>query len=113
VNRIKEGEGVMLVGSKTVNRIIDAINALQKIQVNPSSAGKFIVGDDAAVLDLKALGDRITTIENHFAAGGDIQTLQTAVSNLQSAMSGASISAVCNGDGTITVTLTWGGGGGS
>ncbi len=42
------------------------------------------------------------------ASTSDIATLQHEVSSLSTQVTGASISAVCNGDGTITVTLTWG-----
>ena len=35
-------------------------------------------------------------------------TQQASLTSLQTQISGATISAVCNGDGTITVTLTWG-----
>jgi hypothetical protein len=38
----------------------------------------------------------------------DIATLQEEVADLSTQVTGASIAAVCNGDGTITVTLTWG-----
>lgn len=37
-----------------------------------------------------------------------VSSLQSQVSTISTQISGASISAVCNGDGTITVTLTWG-----
>lgn len=38
----------------------------------------------------------------------EINSLKTRVSALEAALSGASIDAECNGDGTITVTLTLG-----
>jgi hypothetical protein len=38
----------------------------------------------------------------------DIATLEETVASLSTQITGASISAECNGDGTITVTLTWG-----
>lgn len=38
----------------------------------------------------------------------DINWVVDRINNLQAQISGASISAVCNEDGTITVTLTWG-----
>jgi len=42
------------------------------------------------------------------AATSRIAALETQVASLETMVNGASISAECNGDGTITVTLTWG-----
>lgn len=40
--------------------------------------------------------------------GGRLSDAEAAIDALETSVSGASISAECNGDGTITVTLTWG-----
>jgi hypothetical protein len=76
--------------------------------------------------------ERRTTLPEHPAVGdyqieknpqgGDSSSFQSQIDSfqsqiasltvvnvyLQNQINGASISAVCNGDGTITVTLTWG-----
>lgn len=41
-------------------------------------------------------------------AQNDLSDLAARVSTLETMINGATISAVCNGDRTITVTLTWG-----
>lgn len=40
--------------------------------------------------------------------GGRVSDAEAAIESLQTQITDASISAECNGDGTITVTLTWG-----
>lgn len=112
------------------NKVIDVVNALMLLEVSPAGYGKIVVGDKSAKLDLQALKGIIDELTKKIAsiqqsvsessAQTQVQNITQQVTNLASnvdkvskkldatvaALNGATISAECNDDGTISVTLT-------
>lgn len=105
-----------MVDTATANALIAAVNQLRKIVVSPSGFGKFVVGDKEVVLDLAPLAAIITnlqkaadtinntTVNNYYNNTTNITNITKRLNQLINSINNSSISASCNGDGTITVT---------
>lgn len=115
------GQTPSLLDTDKANELVDAINSLQQMQVNPQGFGKLTLGDKNIILDLTQIRDlinQLTTTVNAYSqtsgagggggGGGGRDALTTfTVNKLIEALSTMTLAAVCNpGDGTITVTLT-------
>lgn len=105
ITRLQKGSVPSLLEADFGNRIVDLCNAVINAQVKPQASGKFTIGERDMILDLSPL-----QAANQAQAINDLQNQIDGVSGLVSAiiaaLNAASITAVCNGDATITVTLT-------
>lgn len=63
IRRIEVG-GVSLISADKANELIDAINYLASMTVNPAAnVGAFKMGAPAAILDLTLLDNRLSNVE--------------------------------------------------
>lgn len=112
---MKKGAAPSLIDTATANKLIEAVNDLRNMIVAPNGAGKLIVGNGNVTLDLSgliALSGKTQTSQdaiNQTAApgvpggGGDVNV---RINQIITALTNASISATCNDNGTVSVTLT-------
>lgn len=98
IKRLAKGQTPTPLEERYFNDIVDLLNALQTIQVNPAGAGTFQIGARNAILDLSALINRIQALETQAAQSDD---------KLKQALAGASARANCNPDGSVTVTFSF------
>lgn len=125
----KAGETRSLLEEETANELVRWLNSLLSMRVIPDGMGKLVANQGAVVLDLTAVqeaakeaaedavedelpdliqpGDLVSIDRD---ANGNLRindsAIKTRLDDIEARLDGASISAVCNGDGTITVTLT-------
>jgi len=78
------GEPRTLIEAKEANKLVDAINAILRLTVSPQGCGSLKVSDQNVVLDLNPLMKNIA----------------------DQVIAKMTIKVVCNGDGTITATLS-------
>lgn len=85
IKRIEAG-GTSLLSAEKANELIDAINALGRMQINPTAnVGTFYMGNPFGILDLGLLDSRL--------------------SNVEARLANPAINAICNGS-NIDITLT-------
>lgn len=94
IERAARGESPTLQSAQRANEIIDALNVLINARISPGIFGEIKDEPGARVFDLSNLAEYIDTrIEEKFNQLVDNEL---------------GISAVCDADGTLTVTLTRG-----
>lgn len=101
-----KGSAPTLLEAKKGNELITAINSLANMSVEPADFGSFKFADGKSVIDLSKLAQTIGGGIQLLDDTGVLQPLQVIINNIFNRLNNPSISAVCNPDGTITVTLT-------
>lgn len=118
IQLMKKGEAPSLIEAAQANLLINAVNALRRIKITPQGAGTINVSDSEVVIDLSSLmnggadsstsqasGNGAATSDQPNNATSTNSSYEQRITALENRANGASISAVCNSDGTITVTL--------
>lgn len=116
---LKKGSAPSLIDTDTANQLIQAVNDLRSMIVVPGGAGRLLVGQGNVTLDLSGLlallGKNQTSQDaiNQTAApgspgspGGGGVDVNIRINQIITALNNSSISATCNDDGTVGVTLT-------
>lgn len=106
-----------MLDTATANKLIQAVNQILSLIVAPNGAGKLVSSDAGVILDLSGLIALVTKVQTSQDAitqttspgtpgggggGGDLNGKINAVIN---ALNAASINAICNDDGSVSVTL--------
>lgn len=122
LERLSEsGDGVILVDTKAVNRLIDKLNAIIDTQVSPQGVGKYMVSDKNAILDLSGIEQYIYGLvqaANNGGGGGGASGGGGSgggsggvppgggggSSEFESWKNNVQWTAKCNGDGTLTIS---------
>lgn len=123
---LKKGSFPSLIDTATANRLIEAINGLRSMIIAPAGAGKMVVGESGVTMDLSGLIALVTKNQTAQSAitqttspgqpgvpgggvpgggGGGGGALNTKINGVINALNAAAINAVCNSDGSISVTL--------
>lgn len=123
IPRLKRGAKPTLLNSEFGNRLIDLVNSLAMMTVSPNGYGKVTVdGKGGAVLNLEPLQRLIADIQKALEAinksdaqsnptqtngGGGSQTVIQTVNQIINSINNSTLQLTCNGDGTISGTLTF------
>jgi len=87
------------------NQIVNLLNALIAARITPAGFGKINVGERNIVLDFSAysgdIENRVTNLETK------VSDTSTQIAQLLNALKGASVSATCNPDGSISITINF------
>jgi hypothetical protein len=105
IRRLKKGAVPTPMEVDYFNGIVDLLNALIAAQVIPAGSGSIKVGPQNITLDLgpmvSQLGDRLTAAETK------ISNATTQITQLLNALQGASVTADCQSDGSISITINF------
>jgi len=87
------------------NQIVFLLNALIAAQVTPGGFGKINVGERNIVFDFSSYaGDAENRLKN---LESQLTNANTQIAQLLNALKGASVSATCNPDGSISITINF------
>lgn len=119
IKKVITGETPSLLDADKANELIDAINALRKMEVSPQGLGEFTQGEKNVVLNLnplKALFNQLSTVVAAMSTttpgggggggGGSSSDWKTAYNALLTALASSTISAACDPT-TRAITVTW------
>lgn len=104
IKRVSKSTTPTMLEADFANKIIDAINAIICARVVPDGIGRFTFGSDSLVLDLSLLN---TDISNIIESSSTIIQINEKIDSIIEALRSPNINAVCNGDGTITISVSF------
>lgn len=114
IPRLNKGGTPTLLDADLGNKLIDALNALSNLTVSPNYGRMTTDGKGGAVLDLgplqQTIADLLKKLNAIQSSGGgatDLAPLTARLDAVIASINASSLSIVCNGDGTITGTLTF------
>lgn len=105
------GQTPSLLDTDKANELVDAINSLQQMQVNPQGFGKLTLGDKNIILDLTQIRDlinQLTTTVNAYSqttgggggggGGGttDLSAIRNSINGLIVGLANATFNAACD-----------------
>lgn len=116
--------GASLISATKANELIAVLNSLLLARVTPTAnVGTIFQSPTGIVLDLSALIGRVTSLESRMSSStanfisinssltsisNNVSILQNNVATIQTQINNATINAVCDANGTLTVNLVWG-----
>jgi hypothetical protein len=105
IKRLAKGQAPTPLEEKYFNEIVDLLNALATMQVNPAGFGTVQVGARNVILDCSAFA---TDVQNRLKALEDGSTaVNVQIQQILNALQQASARATCNPDGSVTITFTF------
>lgn len=103
-----KGQAPTLLEADVANQVVDLLNALMNMRINPAGGGKVVIGKDAIVIDIA----QAKATAQQGSGGGDgslaaqVAALTGQVNAIKYSLQNASITATCSPtDSSITVTL--------
>lgn len=105
IKPLSKGQRPTPMDAEYFNRIVFLLNALIEAQITPGGVGNVKVGDRNIIFDFsplaKTLQDQLTQMQQK------IDQQNTQITALLAAMRGASGTAQCNADGSISISISF------